>query len=122
MYTVIRTYHIIPGTVEELLRQVQHSLLPLLSRVPGFHAYYVMQVADSQVAAISLFERLADAKAAVAQVAAWMREYSPLFCRGSSEVLAGPVAASIEPACLSPPSQQEPLQAASQPEQWFHPE
>jgi hypothetical protein len=105
MYTMIRKYDIIPGTGREVMRQVQIPLRPVLSRMPGLKAYYLVEVADNQVAAISIFETQADAKAAERLAAAWIAQQGSSFFRGSSEVMAGLTSAFIEPADGRVPTQ-----------------
>ncbi len=110
MYTVIRKYNLIPGTVEEFAQHVQESLVPILNRVPGFRAYYLVEVGDNEVAAISVFDTLADAKASARQTAAWVAEHTELFFQGFSKPMAGQVRVISEPARLSLTSQEELLQ------------
>jgi heme-degrading monooxygenase HmoA len=74
MYTVIRKYDVIPGTLEEFIQHVQESLVPILNRVPGCRAFYLLEVGDNEAAAISIFDTLADARGAAKQTAAWVAE------------------------------------------------
>jgi heme-degrading monooxygenase HmoA len=110
MYTVIRKYDLIPGTVEEFIQHVQKSLVPIINRVPGFRAYYLLEVGDNEVAAISIFDTLADAKASARQTAAWVAEHTELFFQGFSKPMAGPMRVQSEAACLPPASREELLQ------------
>ncbi len=52
MYTVIRKYDLVPGTLEEFIQHVQASLVPILSRMPGFRAYSLVEIGGNDVAAI----------------------------------------------------------------------
>lgn len=110
MYTVIRKYDLIPGTTEEFIEHVQESLVPIINRVPGFKAYYLVEVGDNEVAAICIFDTLADAKASARQTAAWVAEYTELFFQGFSKPMAGQVRVRSESARLSPTSTEELLQ------------
>ena len=110
MYAVIRKYNIIAGTVGELMQHVQEDLIPMISRMPGFRAYYVVEVGDHEVAAVTIFDTLAAAKAAAQRTAGWVAEYTPLFFEGFPETMAGPVGASSEPVGLSAASDEEKLQ------------
>ena len=114
MYTVIRKYDLIPGTVEELIQHVQESLVPIISRVPGFRAYYLLEVGDNEVAAISMFDTLADARTSARQTAAWVAEHTELFFQGFSKPMAGQVRVQVqsEPARLSPTREEELLQGS----------
>jgi len=97
MYTVISKYQIIPGTSREIIRQMQKSLLPVLSQMSGLKAYYLVEVANNQIAAISIFETRADAKAAAGPLAAWIIKHSSLLVRDFSEAMGGLTTAIIGP-------------------------
>jgi heme-degrading monooxygenase HmoA len=107
MYTVIRKYDVIPGTLEEFIQHVQESLVPIINRVPGFRAYYLLEVGDNEAVAISTFDTLADARGAAKQTAAWVAEHTELFFQGFSKPMAGPVRVQGEPARLSSTSREE---------------
>ncbi len=53
MYTVIRLYHLVPGTREEFIKRGQERLVPLLNHVPGFRAFTLMEAGDNNVIFIS---------------------------------------------------------------------
>jgi heme-degrading monooxygenase HmoA len=91
MYTVIRKYNLIQGTKEELIQHVQEGLVPLLNRVPGFRAYLLVDAGDDEVAVVSTFDTLADAKAAARLTKEWVTEYAESFIQGSSKIAAGQV-------------------------------
>jgi heme-degrading monooxygenase HmoA len=110
MYTVIREYDLIPGTVEEFIQDVQKSLVPIINRVPGFREYSLVEVGDNEVVAISIFDTLADAKASARQTAIWVAEHTDLFFQGFSKPMAGQVRVHGGPASLSHNSEHELLQ------------
>ena len=56
MYIVIRKYDLIPGTVEEFIQDVQKSLVPIMKGVPGLRDFSVVEVADNEVVAVSVFD------------------------------------------------------------------
>ena len=91
MYAVIRKYNFLPGTVEEFIQQVQRGLVPIINRMPGFKAYYLVDIGDNEVAVISLFETLADAKACGQKTVAWINEHTDLYFQGFSKPMAGTV-------------------------------
>jgi heme-degrading monooxygenase HmoA len=101
MYTVIRKYDLIPGTVEEFIQHVKKSLVPILNRVPGFREYSLVEVGDDEVVAISIFDSLADAKASARQTAVWVAEHTELFFQGFSKPMAGQVRVQSGSASLS---------------------
>jgi heme-degrading monooxygenase HmoA len=110
MYTVIRKYDLIPGTVEVFIQHVQKSLVPIINRVPGFREYSLVEVGDDEVVAISIFDTLADAKASARQTAVWVAEHTELFFQGFSKPMAGQVRVYSGPACLPHTSEHELLQ------------
>jgi heme-degrading monooxygenase HmoA len=103
MYTVIRKYDIVPGMVEEFIQQVQKSLVPIINQVPGFREYSLMEVGENEVAAISIFESLDDAKVSAQQTAAWIAEHTELFIQGFTKLMAGNVRAYSGPIFLPEP-------------------
>ncbi len=112
MYTVIRKYDLIPGTKEEFIQDVQESLVPIINRVPGFRAYALVEVGDNEMAAISSFDTLADAKVSARLTADWVTEHTELFFQGFSKLAAGQVRVQSESACLSRTSREELLQGS----------
>ena len=76
MYIVIRKYDLVPGTAEEFIQDVQKSLVPIVKRVPGMREFSVVEAADNEVVAISVFDSFADAKVASRQTAAWIAEHT----------------------------------------------
>ena len=107
MYTVIRKYDLVPGSVEEFIQQVQKSLVPIMNRVPGFREYSLVEVGDDEVVAISIFESLADAKEAARQTAGWVAEHTELFFQGFSRAMTGLVRVYCGPACLPQANHEE---------------
>jgi len=100
MYIVIRKYDLVPGTVEEFIQDVQKSLVPIIKRVPGLRDFSVVEVADNEVVAISVFDSLADAKVSARQTTAWVAEHTELFFQGFSRAMAGSVRVHSGPTCL----------------------
>ena len=110
MYTVIRKYDLVPGSVEEFIQQVQKNLVPIINRVPGFREFSVVEVADNELVAISIFDSFDDAKVSARQTSAWVAEHTELFFQGFSKPMAGQIRVHSGPACLPKPSHEELLQ------------
>jgi len=100
MYIVIRKYDLIPGTAEEFIQDVQKSLVPIIKHVPGLRDFSVVEVADNEVVAISVFDSLADAKVSARQTTGWVAEHTELFFQGFSKAMAGSVRGHSGPTCL----------------------
>jgi heme-degrading monooxygenase HmoA len=109
MYIVIRKYDLIPGTAEEFILDVQKSLVPIIKRMPGLRDFSVVEVADNEVVAISVFDSLSDAKVSARQTAVWVAEHTELFFQGFSKAMAGPVRVHSGPACLPQVNHEEQL-------------
>ena len=107
MYVVIRKYDLVPGTVEEFIQDVQKSLVPVINRVPGLREFSMVEVADNEVVAISIFDSLDDAKVSARQTAGWVAEHTELFFQGFSKAMAGQVRVHSGPACLPRPNHEE---------------
>jgi hypothetical protein len=90
MYNVMRKYDLIPGTKEKIIQDMQERLVPILSRVPGFRAYSLVEFGDNEVAITSTFDTLADAKASARLTRDWLVEHVELF-QGFSTIGAGEV-------------------------------
>ena len=95
MYASVRQYTINPGheKVDEAAQEVQAGLGPLISKAPGFMAYYVLDAGNNVMAAISLFESKAAADTADRMVADWIRQHLTAFVASPPEVLEGEVIA-----------------------------
>ena len=72
-----------------------------------------MEIGDNEVAAISSFETLADAKASAPQkTVAWIAEHTEMFFQGFSKPMAGVVRVQSKPARLSLTIYEELLQGS----------
>ena len=107
MYTVIRKYDLVPGTAEEFIRDVQKSLVPIIKRVPGLRDFSVVEVAENEVVAISVFDSLTDAKVSAQQTAAWVAKHTELFFQGFSKAMTGPVRVQSGPSCMPQANHEE---------------
>jgi len=75
MYATHRRYEgIDQNRVEELTRKVNESLIPRLSKLPGFESYYLMEAGDGVVRSTTLFETSAQAEDSTRIAAEWMKE------------------------------------------------
>jgi hypothetical protein len=79
MYAVIRRYRVRLGTVASAAQVAETSLLPRMSQLPGFVAYYLLDAGDSVLASISVCATSEGADAAAALAAEWFRSDWPSF-------------------------------------------
>ena len=56
MYAVLRRIKVQPHLVEESVQRMEHGLVPLLSKEPGFVELYLVQVADNEGLSMTIFE------------------------------------------------------------------
>ena len=91
MYASVRRYKMEPGSVEELMRRVEEGFVPIISKGPGFVAYYVLDAGDGVVASISVFEDQAGAEESNRMAADWVKENLASLLPNPPEVTAGEV-------------------------------
>jgi hypothetical protein len=87
MYGVIRKYRV--SDVDELARRVQNEFIPLVSGVPGFKAYYVLDAGDGTAASITICEDKAGVDASTDRAKEWVAERVASLIESGPEVTAG---------------------------------
>jgi hypothetical protein len=104
VYIAIRKYYTIPGVVDEWMRRVREGFIPIISKVPGFIAYYAMEVRNDEAVTVSIFETQAEAEESVRQAAEWVARHLAPLNQGLPEITVGHVRAYSGPVNLSVPS------------------
>ena len=75
MYATHRRYEgIDQSRIEELGRKVNESLIPKLSKLPGFKGYFLMEAGEGVVRSTTLFDTLAQAEDSTRVAAEWTQE------------------------------------------------
>jgi hypothetical protein len=75
MHATHRRYEGIDQTrIEELTRKVNDSLIPRLSKLPGFQGYFLFEAGDGVVKSTSLFETSDQAEDSTRVAAEWTQE------------------------------------------------
>jgi hypothetical protein len=75
MYATHRRYEgIDQSRVDELGRKVNESLIPKLSKLPGFKGYFLMEAGEGVVRSTTLFDTLAQAEDSTRVAAEWTQE------------------------------------------------
>lgn len=93
-YAVIRRYAgIDPRSVDELARQVNEHLLPIISQIPGFVAYCALHTGGDVVASISIFEDQAGADESTRKTANWVKQHIAALVPNPPQFTAGNVIA-----------------------------
>ena len=75
MYATVRRYEGIDTMrSEEITRKVSESLLPALSKLPGFGGYYLIDAGEGVFTSIGVFEDAREAHESTRMAATWVRE------------------------------------------------
>ena len=93
MHAVIRRYRVRLGTVDQAARHAERWFLPLVRKVPGFVACYLVATPDGVLASLGLFETAEAAEAALLLAHDWFRGEWGFFQQLPPEVIGGEVLA-----------------------------
>ena len=75
MYATVRRYEgVDQSRTDELTKKVDQSLLPRLSKLPGFEGYYLIEAGNGVMSSIGLFDNSAQADESTRVAANWVRE------------------------------------------------
>ena len=75
MHAIVRRYEGIDSKrTDELKRKVDDSLMPSLSKLPGFSGYFLIEAGDGVMSSINFFDTSAQAEESSRVVANWLRE------------------------------------------------
>jgi hypothetical protein len=75
MYCTIRRYEAIDQSrASELVKKVDDTLVPRLSKLPGFNSYHLVEADNGVMSSIGFFETSAQADESTRIVADWVRE------------------------------------------------
>ena len=91
MYISIRRYKTSPSAASELPQKVNQGFLPIISKTPGFVAYYMVDAGNDVVASVSIFEDKAGAEKSNKMAEEWVKENIASLVSGSPEITAGAV-------------------------------
>jgi hypothetical protein len=90
MHAVIRRYRVRLGTMEQAARSAEKWFIPMVRKIPGFRAYYLM-AEDSNLASVGLFETAEAAEAASSLSTLWFGKEWGAFRPLAPEVISGEV-------------------------------
>ncbi len=91
MYCAIRQYKTNPGAAAEIGQRVEEGFLPIISKAPGFFAYYALDTGNDTVASISFFQDRAGAEESNRMAADWVKENIASLFAGPPEITDGDV-------------------------------
>lgn len=91
MYAAIRRYSIKPQFIQEVMQRIQGEFLHIISREPGFTAYYALRVGNDEVLTISVFETQAGAEGSTPLAFEWVNKNLAGFIQGVPQTTVGKV-------------------------------
>lgn len=91
MYAAIRQGKAKPGQAEELTARIKEGVIPVISNVPGFIAYFVVYAPTDVVTAIGVFDTFENAEESNTRALAWIDENLGPLLDGPVSAVAGPV-------------------------------
>jgi hypothetical protein len=75
MFATIRRYEAVDqARTSELIKQVDETLMPTLSELPGFAGYYLVEAGDGVISSIGLFDTSEHADESTRVASEWVRE------------------------------------------------
>jgi hypothetical protein len=75
MHATIRRYEAIDqNRTSELVKKAENSLLPSLSKLPGFNGYYLIEAGNGVISSVSLFDTAAHAEESTRVASGWLRD------------------------------------------------
>jgi hypothetical protein len=89
MYAAIRKYSIKPNFIGEVMQRIQGEFLHIISREPGFTAYYALRLGNNEVLTISVFETQAGAEGSTPLAFAWVNKNLAGFIQGEPHTKVG---------------------------------
>ena len=75
MHATVRRYEgVDENRTDELTKKIDETLMPRLSKLPGFEGYYLFEVGDGVMSSIGFFDTSAQADESSRVAASWVRE------------------------------------------------
>ena len=75
----VRRYVTDPKSMSELVRRIKEEFVPIISKVPGFLSYSVLDAGNGVLASISSFESKSGADESTRRAADWVKSVSSLL-------------------------------------------
>ena len=89
MYASIRRYK--SSSSEEVLRRVKKGFVAIISKAPGFVAYYSLNAGKGALLSVSIFETKAQAEESNRLAAEWVKKNVVPLMAGPPEITEGEV-------------------------------
>lgn len=92
MYASVRLAKAKPGKMAETIQKVNDGFVPIISQVPGFVTYYLVDIGNDQAVTVSVFKDKAGADESGRRAQEWVKENLAPLMAGPLEVMVGEVA------------------------------
>jgi hypothetical protein len=75
MHATIKRYEgVDTSRTDELTKKVDETLMPRLSKLPGFEGYYLIEAGNGVMSSVDIFDNSAQADESTRVAATWVRE------------------------------------------------
>ena len=75
MHATVRRYEGVDGSrTDELTKKVNETLIPKLSKLPGFDGYFLIEAGNGVMTSVSLFDTSAHADESTRLASNWVRD------------------------------------------------
>lgn len=75
MHATVRRYEgVDTSRTDELTKKVNETLIPRLSKLPGFDGYFLIEAGNGVMTSVSLFDTSAHADESTGLASSWVRE------------------------------------------------
>ena len=91
MCAAIRRYQLLPGDVPELRKRVQERFVAIISQVPGFVSYDLIEAENGVVVTISVFADEASATESSQRAVAWVDQDAADLVHQARQITTGEV-------------------------------
>ncbi len=91
MYVSVRWYETNPAAVDDLMRRIEEGIAPIISKAPGFIAYYALDAGGGVVVSISIFTDQTAAEKSTGAVAGYVKKNLASLVLDPPEITAGEV-------------------------------
>ncbi len=96
MYASIRRYTTRPGSAQAVASRARERFVPVMSQLPGFRAYYIVDAGEGVLLSISIFDDRESAEASNREARSYVQESLASFLPDPPEITAGEVIAHCE--------------------------
>jgi heme-degrading monooxygenase HmoA len=93
MYASVRLTQAKPGTIDEIGERVTDGFVDIVSQIPGFVGYYVLNVGSDKLVTVSIFEDDAGARASIQASNDWVSKNITEWLARPLEIMEGRVIA-----------------------------